>query len=129
MPTPNFNPFARSKMKIVEPLTLVSVDFSGWDSSYRVKYRASRGAANVGLLSKQFQVGTPLVLSGKHVVVRNAKFTYNPEAADEVFVDVEAVDFATVLASAMQSGKAPVATATAPSLNNIRPAGGRRILQ
>lgn len=132
MTTP-FNPFARSKLKFAEPLALVSSVFEGWTNTYKLEYRASRSAANVGLLEKQFKIGTPLVVDGKHVVVREATFTHTNSSVDEVTIRVEAVDFAAVLKGALNSDLArPTipSTGAAPDAISIpRPASSsRRIL-
>lgn len=130
------NPFARSQLKIVEPLQLVRSDFDGWKSSYQLEYRACRSAANVGLLAKQFKVGTPLVVNGKHVVVRSADITLTNGAVDEVTVRVEAVDFAAVLDGLLdrEPDRRPMrndllgnGTPTAAPRRLVAP--GRRILQ
>jgi hypothetical protein len=107
-----FNPFARSKMKIVEPVQLVSCEFNGWDSLYKLEYRASRSAANMGLLAKQFKCGTPLVVHGKHVVVRNADFTVTNGAVAEVTVRVTALDFEAVLNGALANPDAQIVGVT-----------------
>jgi len=125
--TAQFNPFARSKLKIAEPLSLVSSEYDGWTQTYKIEYRASRSAANVGLLGKQFKIGTPLVVHGKHVVVRNATFTHTNSSIDEVTVRVEAVDFAAVLNGALNvRPDKPEKNATV--INTLRPATSRRIL-
>lgn len=99
----DLNPFARSKLKLVEPVQLVSCSFDGWSSCYQLEYRASRSAANVGLLGKQFKIGKPLVVNGRHVVVRSANFTVSNGTVDEVTVRVEALDFQAVLSGALAS--------------------------
>lgn len=107
----NLNPFTRSQLKIAAPLSLVSTSYVGWSQSYELEYRASRGAADAGLLAKQFKVGTPLVVGGKHVVVRSASLTLTNGTIDEVTIRVEAVDFAAVLAQA--TGQSPAHLAPA----------------
>lgn len=102
----NLNPFARSQMKFTESVRLVSCTFNGWSSCYQIEYRATRGAANAGLLAKQFKIGTPLFVQGKHVVVRNFELTLTGNTVDEVTVRVEAVNFEMVLAGLAQSGPA-----------------------
>lgn len=129
------NPFHRSQMKIVEPLQLISSVYDGWNRCYKIEYRATRSAANTGLLAKQFKVGTPLVVNGKHVVVRTSNLVLSSDTVDEVGVHVEAVDFAEVLAQATGAAPAPAATnrTAVASVAAPRPAllGGnrRRILQ
>jgi hypothetical protein len=132
--TKNLNPFSRSQLKIAAPLSLVSTNYVGWSQSYELEYRASRGAANAGLLAKQFKVGTPLVVQGKHVVVRSATLTLTNGTIDEVTIRVEAVDFAAVLAQATAQSTPRIAAANKPGhLAPVVPFtfGGtkRRILQ
>jgi len=141
MSSNQFNPFARSKLKIVEPLALVKCEFDGWTSSYKLEYRATRSAANVGLLGKQFKIGTPLVVDGKHVVVREANLTQSNSTVDEVTIRVEAVSFAAVLAGALNTPANSTATVIAgsaikageavylkPANNQLLRPTGRRIL-
>lgn len=108
-----FNPFARSTMKIVEPLIHVGTAFNGWSGEYEVEYRASRGAANVGLLQNQFAAGKTLVVQGKHLVVLSADFTVTNGAANEVTVRVRAQDFERILAASRGQSvtSAPIGTA------------------
>lgn len=105
-----FNPFARSQMKIAAPLQLISSSYESWSDCYQLEYRASRGAANAGLLAKQFKVGTPIVVEGRHLVVRSAALTITNGSVDEISIRVEAVDFASVLAQASGGAPKPVAT-------------------
>ncbi len=118
-------------MKLASPVTLVSCEYVGWKSCYELEYRASHGAATAGLLAKQFKVGTPLFVQGKHVVVREFSLTLTSGSIDEVTVRVEAVSFEAVLAGA--TGVAPPAksgeTKAAPSLLSRLGPTVRRILK
>lgn len=133
MPAP-FNPFARSAMKIPEPLVCLSCEYDGWARCYKLEYRASRAAANVGKLQKQFKQGTPLFVQNKNLVVRSADFTVTNGAVDEVTVRVEALDFQAVLAGALAQAEAPASkskpaeSGAAPSMPLLRQAPRRKLL-
>ena len=117
-----FNPFERSRLKFEEPLLLISHNYDGVTGFHYIQYRASRSAANAGLLAKQFAIGKPLAIEGETVVVRNVALTATSGMVDEVTVRVEAVDFAAVLKGLI---KPPIAEITLP---NFGPAK-RRILK
>jgi hypothetical protein len=119
-------------MKIVAPVRLLSCTYNGWSSTYALEYCATRSAADIGMLAKQFKVGTPLVIEGKHMVVRDSTVTVNSESPSEVRVEVTAIDFGSLLSGAFNPS--PAAPGVTVSVTQSRPAprlalpGGRRIL-
>jgi hypothetical protein len=101
-------------MRIEDPIKLVSSQFVGLTGSYHLEYRASRMASQVDQLHKQFKAGTPIVVDGKHLVIRDAQFTVSADSPTEITIRAEAVTFESVLAAA--SGRtAPAASAAAPT--------------
>jgi hypothetical protein len=126
------NPFVRSQMKFVEPLRLVTVNYDGWGSVWNLEYRASRGAADAGLLGRQFSAGKLLVVEGKNLVVDSADMTLTNSTVDEVTIRVRAVDFQAVLARATGTANKTTVTgekaAAVPKTTSLAPVG-RRLLR
>lgn len=107
----SLDPFARTTMRIVQPLELLSHDYDGTSQTHTLEYRAPRGASASGLITTRFKVGAVLVVGGGHLAVTGTSITVTTGAIDETAIRVTAVSFADVFAKATAHHSTPRARA------------------
>jgi len=126
---PFANPFARRRLKIVEPVTLSGPpEYDGWSRRWTIRYTAARHA--VGVVEKQFARGKLVTVEGQSLVIESSTISFEANEEGRLTATVVAASVTDILAGAGTPKQTTAVEARKPEVGATTPIlpTGRRLL-